>query len=119
VVDDERDLTMIFKSALERAGYDVNTYNNSTEALAAFEPNNYDLVIFDVRMPNMTGFELFSEIRKIDPKVKALFVTAYENYEREFLVILPDMDIRCIHQKPISTRELKDIVKETLGDKGA
>jgi len=109
-------MTSIFKSTLNRVGYDVTTYNNPTEALAAFQPNQYDLVICDVKMPDMTGFQLFSKIRQIDRRVKALFITAFENYEREFLVTLPDMDIKCVLQKPLGIKQLQDVVKETLGD---
>ena len=117
IVDDESDMTRVFKSALNRIGYEVVTYNNPVEALSDFEPNQYDLAIFDVRMPAMTGFELYSQIRKIDSNLKALFITAYENYEREFLVTLPDLDIKCVLQKPLGVKQLRDAVKETLGDK--
>jgi response regulator RpfG family c-di-GMP phosphodiesterase len=68
-------------------------------------------------MPNMSGFELYSKIRKIDTNLKALFVTAFEDYEHEFLVTLPDMDIKCVLQKPLSLQQLRDVVRETLGDK--
>jgi DNA-binding response OmpR family regulator len=117
IVDDELDLADIFKVAIKRIGCKVDTYNNPTEALAYFEPNQYDLVIFDVIMPNMSGFELFSKIRKIDNNVKVLFVTAFDNFEPEFLVKLPDMDIKCVLKKPIALRQLQDTVKEVLGDK--
>jgi DNA-binding NtrC family response regulator len=117
LVDDEFDLTTVFKSALERSGYDVVTYNSAREALACFKPDQYDLAIFDVRMPGMGGFELFSKIRKIDSGIKALFVTAYANYEHEFLVTLPDLDIRCVLQKPLHMKQLQDTVEEVLGDK--
>jgi DNA-binding response OmpR family regulator len=117
LVDDEQDLTAVFKSALERSGYGVVIYNSAREALACFKPNQYDLAIFDVRMPGMCGFELFSKIRKIDSSIKALFLTAYDNYEPEFLVTLPDLDIRCVLQKPLHIKQLQDTVKEALGDK--
>ena len=117
LVDDELDLTTIFRSALRHVGYEVVAYNDPDEALVAFRSDQYDLMIFDVRMPGMSGFELFSRIRKIDSNVKALFVTAYADYEHEFLVTLPDLDIKCVLQKPLHLRQLQDAVKEALGDK--
>ena len=65
----------------------------------------------------MSGFELFSKIRKIDGNVKALFVTAFDNFEPEFIVSLPDMDIRCVLKKPLGIRQLQDSVKEVLESK--
>ena len=114
LVDDEHDLTTIFKSALQLIGCEVVTYNSPNEALAEFRPKQYDLAIFDVKMPNMSGFELYSKIRKIDSNLKALFVTAFPNYEHEFLVTLPDMDIKCVLQKPLGMKQLQDIVKTAL-----
>lgn len=116
LVDDEKDVTSVFNSALKRSGYDVVVFNNSSEALAGFKPNQYDLAIFDVRMPGMGGFELYSKIRKIDSSIKALFVTAYADYEHEFLVTLPDLDIKCVLEKPIHMGQLQDTIKEVLGD---
>jgi two-component system NtrC family response regulator/two-component system response regulator AtoC len=117
LVDDEKDVTAVFKDALKRGGYDVVVYNDSMAALAHFKPNQYDLAIFDVRMPGMGGFELYSKIRKIDTNIKALFVTAFAEYEHDFLVTLPDLDIKCVLEKPIHMGQLQDTVKEMLRDK--
>jgi DNA-binding response OmpR family regulator len=117
LVDDEKDVTAVFKDALKRGGYDVVVYNDSMAALAHFKPNQYDLAIFDVRMPGMGGFELYSKIRKIDSNIKALFVTAFAEYQHEFLVTLPGLDIKCVLEKPIHMGQLQDTVKEMLRDK--
>jgi DNA-binding response OmpR family regulator len=117
LVDDEKDVTAVFRDALKRGGYDVVVYNDSMAALAHFKPSQYDLAIFDVRMPGMGGFELYSKIRKIDSSIKALFVTAFAEFEHEFLVTLPDLDIKCVLEKPIHMGQLQDTVKEMLRDK--
>lgn len=70
-----------------------------------------------MRMPGMSGFELYTKIRKIDSNIKALFVTAFAEYKHEFLVTLTDLDIKCVLQKPIHMGQLQDTVKEVLGDK--
>lgn len=76
IVDDEPDNTTIFKIALEDTGFDVDTYNDPTVSLSAFKPDLYDLVILDVKMPNMTGYELYEKLKMIDNKVKLCFLTA-------------------------------------------
>lgn len=85
VVDDEPDNCTIFKIALEDDGFDVDTFNDSTSALSAFKPNYYDALMFDIRMPVMSGYELYDKVKSIDNKVKVCFLTAYsEHYTEEF-----------------------------------
>src|ERR687893_451686 len=60
-VDDEPDLTKLCSLALEYHGFKVDTFNDSQEALSNFRPNYYDLVILDIKMPEMDGFELYYE----------------------------------------------------------
>lgn len=83
-VDDEPDLTMICSLALQYHGFKVDTFNDSQEALSNFKPGYYDLVILDIKMPNMDGFELYDKIKKKDDKVKICFLTASELYYEEF-----------------------------------
>ena len=83
-VDDEPDLTMICSLALQYHGFKVDTFNDSQEALSNFKPDYYDLVIIDIKMPKMDGFELYDKIKKKDDKVKICFLTASELYYEEF-----------------------------------
>ena len=83
-VDDEPDLTMICSLALQYHGFKVDTFNDAQEALSNFKPNYYDLVILDIKMPKMDGFELYEKIKERDDKVKICFLTASELYYEEF-----------------------------------
>lgn len=83
VVDDEPDITIAFKLALEGAGFVVDTNQDPLVALSKFTPTSYDLVILDIRMPGMNGFELHEEMRKVDPQVLVCFITAGELYYDE------------------------------------
>ena len=91
VVDDESDLTLYYRMSLEYYGYEVETYNESRKALSSFRPDYYDLIMLDIKMPEMNGFELIGKIRQIDDKTKICFMTAYEEYYNEFKRIFPDL----------------------------
>ena len=84
VIDDEPDLTQVSTLALEYHGFKVDSFNDPQEALAKFEPGLYDLVILDITMSKMDGFELYHEIKKKDNNAKVCFLTASELYYQEF-----------------------------------
>lgn len=83
LVDDEPDITMSISAVLESSDLEVTTYNDPVLALSSFKPHHYDLVMLDVKMPKIDGFELYNEIRKIDNQTKVCFITATDknNYE--------------------------------------
>jgi two-component system, OmpR family, response regulator ChvI len=79
IVDDEQDITLSFSLALEDSGlFEVETSNDPLVALSNFRPNNYDLLLLDIRMPAMNGFELYDKIKKIDNEAKVCFISSYD-----------------------------------------
>jgi DNA-binding response OmpR family regulator len=107
VVDDEYDLTLFYRMSLEYYGFEVETYNESEKALSNFKPDYYDLIILDIKMPNMDGFELYKEIKEKDPNVKACFLTASELYNKEFRnKEYRALDKELFIRKPIENEEL-------------
>jgi two-component system response regulator ChvI len=84
VVDDEPDLTEVSTLALEYHGFKVDSFNDPQEALSKYKPGLYDLVILDIKMPVMDGFELYREIKKKDNNANVCFLTASELYYEEF-----------------------------------
>lgn len=114
LVDDEPDITSSLKIGLEDNGFAVDTFNDAVLALSNFRAGMYDLVLLDVKMPQINGFELYEKIREIDSKVKACFITAYEVYYQSLKEIFPDMDVDC-YVKPISIDDLVIHVKAHLG----
>ena len=82
IIDDEPDITLTLRKGLEREGYRVDRNNDPTEALSDFKPNIYRLLLLDIQMPKITGFEFFRKVKDIDSKVKVCFITAFETYVR-------------------------------------
>ena len=114
-VDDEPDLTMLCRMSLEHYGFEVDTFNDPQEALSKFKPGSYDLVILDIKMPKMDGFELYHEIRKKDNNANICFLTASELYyeefrKKEYYALDKSMFIR----KPIDNEELVKEVNKMI-----
>jgi DNA-binding response OmpR family regulator len=107
VVDDEPDLTKSCSLALEDHGFKVDTFNDPLEALSNYKPDYYDLVILDIKMPKMDGFQLYNEIKKKDHKAKVCFLTASELYYEEFRKKeYCALDRNVFIRKPIANEEL-------------
>ena len=109
LVDDEPDLNLTLKITLEENGLKVNSFTDPLSALENFkeEAGMYDLLILDMKMPQMNGFELYRQIKKIDDKVKVCFLTAGEmDYEQFGKELFPALDNNCYIQKPIETEML-------------
>lgn len=112
-VDDEPDLNKLCSLALEYHGFKVDTFNDPQEALSSYKSDYYDLVILDIKMPKMDGFELYDEIKKKDPQAKICFLTASELYYEEFRKKeYHAIDKSLFIRKPIENEELlKEITR--------
>jgi CheY-like chemotaxis protein len=83
LVDNEADVTYALENALENYGFSIDSFNDSMLALNSYKSNFYDLVILDIKMPKMDGFELYNKIKEKDPKMKICFLTASEMFYEE------------------------------------
>ena len=114
IVDDEPDITLSFKMILDGNGFKVDTYNDPVDARGNFKAGAYDLVILDIRMPKMDGFQLYEELKKIDDKVKVVFITAFDiNYEG-LRKMYPELRIDSFVRKPVDSEYLINVVKDEL-----
>jgi DNA-binding response OmpR family regulator len=110
IVDDEPDVNLTLKMVLEENGFKVDSFTDPLLALENFkgESGLYDMLIVDIRMPDMNGFELYKQIKKIDNKVKICFLTAgemdYNQFGKELFP--PALDENCFIQKPIQNETL-------------
>jgi DNA-binding response OmpR family regulator len=118
IVDDEPDITSSLKIGLEYNEGDefkVDTFNDSIEALLNYKTGHYDLLLLDIKMPEMDGFDLYHEIKKIDDNVKIFFLTASEMYYENFRTKqYCELDKNMFLRKPISIYYLSKRIKDEL-----
>jgi DNA-binding response OmpR family regulator len=114
LVDDEPDVTTTFKMGLEGTGYKVDAFNDPAEALSKFKVGVYDLLLLDIKMPKMNGFQLYEELEKLDRNAKVCFITAFEVYYRSLRELFPQIEIDCFIKKPIETEELVKRIQAEL-----
>lgn len=114
IVDDDTDITLAFKKGLENDGFKVDVFNDPVEALSNFEASKYDLLLLDIRMPKMNGFELYKEMDKIDNDIKVCFITAFEVYYEALREVFPSLEVECFIRKPIEIGSLVKRIKNEL-----
>ena len=120
IVDDDTDITFTYKLGLERyyEGYEddnynsskirfqVYTYNNPLVALSEFKSNFYDLLLIDINMPDINGFELCQKILELDANVRVCFITAWEVNIEALREVYPNVSMGCFIRKPVSIEYL-------------
>ena len=123
LVDDDPDILLTFKTGLENdknrvldegVKVQVDTFADPKQALSSFKTGVYDLLLLDIRMPDINGFELYRELNKIDDKPKVCFITAYELYYETLKKDFPMLDVGCFIRKPISIEDLALKISEEL-----
>jgi two-component system response regulator SaeR len=116
IVDDDEDLTNLFKTFLEYDGYKVNAFTDPIDALYSFRKNVYDLVLLDLIMPKMNGMKLFQKLKNIDPTLLFRFITAAnQEYIEHLKKNNPDIENIVIY-KPIWLNELRSKVHSLLSN---
>jgi DNA-binding response OmpR family regulator len=116
IVDDDPDITLTFKIALENEDdkLEVHTFNDPLSVLSHFKPSFYDLLLIDINMPDMNGFELCTEILKVDVNVKICFITAGEVNHEAVRELYPTISIGCFIKKPVRIDYLLKRIKAEL-----
>jgi DNA-binding response OmpR family regulator len=120
IVDDEADITTALKMYLELEGFHVDAYTDPVNALAQFKADLYQLLILDIKMPEMNGFELYTEIKKKDGTVKVFFLTAlsemrdYDAFKKD---VFPKEGERYFIAKPIENEEILKRINTVIANK--
>jgi CheY-like chemotaxis protein len=117
-VDNEKDILRVIKRGLESYEsndsankFKVDAYQDSELALQSFQnhPDNYyDLVLTDLKMPKINGFELYMRMKEKNPRMKFAFMTAYDNIDKEkFATYSSAIDPNSFIRKPVTASKLK------------
>ena len=115
MVDDEQYIARLFTIALQDNGFVVDVFNDPLSALSNYKAGLYDLLLLDIRMPTMNGFELYQKIRDIDDRAEVCFITAYEEFLHDFKRLFPVLEeVDCFVTKPIEMHNLVKIVKSKV-----
>ena len=112
VVDDDPDLTLTFKVGLEGYHYDekkrfeVYTYNDPLLVLKEFKPHFFDLLLTDIYMPYMNGFQLCEKILELDVNIRVCFMSALEINVQALREVYHKVSFGCFIKKPVSMEHL-------------
>jgi CheY-like chemotaxis protein len=120
IVDDEIEITTFMKFSLQKCGFNVDSFTDPFLALEHLQINSkdYTIVISDIRMPGLNGFEFVRKIREVKPKIKVLLMTAFDINTNVFSEELLATKVNGFIQKPISEKILNsEIKKHTNGIK--
>jgi two-component system, cell cycle response regulator DivK len=113
LVDDHKNSLIVLKKMLERSGINVIAVDNGQDALNVFRENQkVDLVLMDIKMPVMDGYNAMKEIKKLNPKMKVIAETAYGLYGDKKTIL--DAGFDGYLPKPITKESLDDMLKVYL-----
>lgn len=116
IIDDDPDIDNLFKIYLEYDGFQADAYTNPIDALYYFKKNEYDLILLDLKMPQIDGISMFQALKKKDENVAICLITADLSYLEQLKEKIPNIEKYTIH-KPILLRNLKDKINELLSEK--
>jgi DNA-binding NtrC family response regulator len=117
IIDDEPDIIAAIELALKRRGYRADGFTDPEKAVEEFNNNSreYAMVISDIRMPSMSGFELARKIKSAKPDVPLVIMTAFEIHKREFSSLFPSISVSELVTKPLTDPLLISIVRKYVG----
>ena len=117
LVDDDDGVRTSFTTLLTRKGYDIDPKSSGMEAVNSLKKTSYDILLTDLKMPNMNGLDLLKEARKIDSELGVIIMTGYG----EIASYLEAMDLGAVEylNKPVKTSDLEVIIKRLLHGKKA
>jgi DNA-binding response OmpR family regulator len=110
VVDDERNLLLLYKMELEREGYDVIIAANGADGLRLFTSEVPDLVVLDIRMPGMDGLDVMARMLALNPRIPVILNSGYSSHMGSFMSWAADAYL----VKSSDTGELRAKIREIL-----
>ncbi|HLG37938.1 MAG TPA: response regulator [Nitrososphaera sp.] len=115
VVDDESDMLTVIKKMLENKGYEIHGFTEPEKALThAKDCKECGIVITDIRMPTMNGFQLIRELKKMRPEIKVVLMTAFEINQKEWQQIMPTTKVDQFLTKPFNSEKLVEAIENCV-----
>ena len=122
IVDDDPDITYTLKKAFEEANrtggnktsFHVNTYNDPLVALSEFKPDFYDLLLIDINLPKMNGFDFCVKVFEVDVNPRVCFMSSGLINQEALKEQYPSLSFGCFIKKPITMENLVRKVKAEL-----
>jgi DNA-binding response OmpR family regulator len=118
IIDDDPDINNLFKIYLEHDGFQVDSYTDSIDALYYFKKGKYDLVLLDLKMPQIDGIGMFQALKNRDNKTIICLTTSDIPYLKQLKEKIPNIEKYIIY-KPILLRNLKDKINELVLEKSS
>ena len=117
-VDDDSDIVTMVEQALQIHGFKVSAFTDPAMALEQFKVNckDYAMILSDIRMPGINGYEFVTQVKKINPEVKIVLMSAFEIQDKEFYNILPDIKVEAFLRKPFHIQQLNEVIEKTSID---
>jgi DNA-binding response OmpR family regulator len=116
IIDDDNDINNLFKIYLEHDDFQVDSYTNPIDALYYFKKGKYDLVLLDLKMPQIDGIAMFHALKNRDDKAIICLTTADMSYLQQLKEKIPNIEKYIIY-KPILLKNLKDKINELVLEK--
>jgi DNA-binding NtrC family response regulator len=117
-VDDDSDIVTMVEQALQTNGFKVSAFTDPAMALEDFKVNCKDcsLILSDIRMPGINGYELIKKAKEIDKQVKTVLMSAFEIHDKEFHNLLSDINVDAFLQKPFHIQQLNEVIEKISRD---
>jgi DNA-binding NtrC family response regulator len=117
-IDDEYDIVNLIQDILQVRRFKVCTFTEPSAALEHFisHSKDYDIVISDIRMPGINGYEFVRKVKESNPKVKVILMSAFEIKDKEFHNVLSDIRVDAFLQKPFSLGQLEAVIAKITRD---
>ena len=116
IIDDDKDINNLFKIYLEYDDFQIDSYTDPVDALYYFKKDEYDLILLDLKMPQIDGIAMFHALKNRDDKAIICLTTADMSYLQQLKEKIPNIEKYVIH-KPILLKNLKDKINELVLEK--
>jgi len=115
VADDEANIRLLMEAVLAEEGYQVTVVASGREALRKILKEDFDLAVFDIKMPDMNGLELIQRVRELNKNFPVVVCSAFKHLQDDY--VIGTAGIAAYITKPVNLDDLKKLVKEILEPK--